>query len=138
MIDTNTQFGQRVARRLVEERVIWLTTVDSQGTPQPRPVWFLWDGNTFLIYSQPETHKLEHIRHHPQVALSLNADSQGNDIVVFTGEARIAEEERPANEVSAYADRYREGFKNIGMTAEEFARSYSVALWVRPTSLRGH
>jgi hypothetical protein len=41
MIDTSTKFGQRVAQRLEEERVIWLTTVDGQGIPQPRPVWLL-------------------------------------------------------------------------------------------------
>jgi PPOX class probable F420-dependent enzyme len=138
MIDTSTQFGQQVARRLEEEQVIWLTTVDNQGTPQPRPVWFLWDGDTFLIYSQPETHKLEHIGRHPQVALNLNADTHGNDVVVFTGEARIAVEEHPADKVSAYANKYQEGFESIGMTAEEFARSYAVALRVRPTHLRGH
>ncbi len=38
MLDMNTEFGQRVARRLAEERIAWLTTVDSSGTPQPRPV----------------------------------------------------------------------------------------------------
>jgi hypothetical protein len=48
MIDTNTEFGQRVARRLAEERIAWLTTIDSNGAPQPRPIWFLWDGATFL------------------------------------------------------------------------------------------
>ena len=54
-IDTTTEFGQRVMRRLQEEVVVWLTTVDASDTPQPRPVWFLWEGETFLIYSQPDT-----------------------------------------------------------------------------------
>jgi hypothetical protein len=48
MIDTTTEFGQRVARRLAEERIAWLSTTDSNGAPQPRPIWFLWDGGTFL------------------------------------------------------------------------------------------
>ena len=44
MFETATEYGQRVARRLHQERIIWLTTIDSQNRPQPRPVWFLWDG----------------------------------------------------------------------------------------------
>jgi predicted pyridoxine 5'-phosphate oxidase superfamily flavin-nucleotide-binding protein len=31
---------------LHEAHVIWLTTVDADGTPHPNPVWILWDGDT--------------------------------------------------------------------------------------------
>jgi hypothetical protein len=36
--DPATPFGERVARRLREEAVIWLTTMGADGTPQPNPV----------------------------------------------------------------------------------------------------
>jgi len=39
-IDTSTEFGAKTARRVVEEKLAWLTTVDSKGMPQPNPVWF--------------------------------------------------------------------------------------------------
>ncbi len=138
MLDTTTRFGQRVARRLAEERIIWLTTVGSGHSPQPRPVWFVWDGETFLIYSRPGTHKLRHITRNPKVALNLDGDGQGGDIVVFAGEAQVAEDTPPANQVPAYVEKYRQGFARIGMSAEEFAQSYSVPLRVRPSGLRGH
>jgi PPOX class probable F420-dependent enzyme len=138
MIDTTTEFGRRVARRLREEQVIWLTTVGKDNTPQPRPVWFLWDSETFLIYSQPNAHKLRHIARHPKVAINLNSDHQGEDVVVFAGEAHIAEDAPPANQVWEYAEKYQAGFVAIGMSAEEFAHSYSVAIRVTPTNLRGH
>lgn len=138
MIDLNTEFGRRAARRLEEERIIWLTTVDAEGMPQPRPVWFWWDGQTFLIYSQPNTHKLHHIARHPQVALHFDGDGQGGNIIVFSGEARLAPEAPPANQVPAYVQKYQLGFTRIRMSAKEFAESYSVALRVMPTSLRGH
>ena len=51
--DTTTDFGRRVERRLRDEYLVWLTTVRADGLPQPSPVWFLWDGETVLIYSQP-------------------------------------------------------------------------------------
>jgi PPOX class probable F420-dependent enzyme len=138
LIDDTTDFGRRVSRRLQEEQVIWLTTIGPDGTPQPRPVWFLWDGETFLIYSQPETHKLAHIGHSPKVALNLNSDDEGGDIIVFTGVAYMDEDQQPANQVADYADKYRAGFQRIGMTAQEFADSFSVPLRIRPASLRGH
>ena len=43
-IDTSSSFGRRVVERLENEHVVWLTTVAADGTPQPSPVWFLWDG----------------------------------------------------------------------------------------------
>jgi PPOX class probable F420-dependent enzyme len=138
MIDTTTEFGRRVARRLQEEQVIWLTTVGKDNTPQPRPVWFLWDGETFLIFSQPNAHKLRHIARHPKVAINLNSDHQGEDVVVFAGEAHIAQDAPPANQVWQYAEKYQAGFAAIDMSAEEFAHSYSVAIRVTPTNLRGH
>jgi PPOX class probable F420-dependent enzyme len=138
MIDLATEFGQRVARRLKEEHIVWLTTVGPDGIPQPRPVWFLWDGETFLIYSQPDTYKLRHIARNPKVALNLDSDGRGGDIVVFTGEVSIDSDAPPANEMVAYADKYQEGIAGIGMSPEKFAKSYSVALRVKPISLRGH
>ena len=60
-IDFSTEFGSRVAHQLISEEVIWLTTVGPENTPQPRPVWFLWDGTSCLIYSQSKTYKLDHI-----------------------------------------------------------------------------
>ena len=50
-LDLSTDFGQRVARRLREERIIWLITIDAQQVAQPVPVWFWWDGETILIYN---------------------------------------------------------------------------------------
>lgn len=41
MIDFTTQLGERLHQRLQEDFVIWLTTVDASGFPQPRPVWFI-------------------------------------------------------------------------------------------------
>lgn len=137
-IDTKTEFGQRVQRRLQEARIAWLTTVDEQGTPQPRPVWFLWDGESFLIFSRPSTHKLRHITQNSQVALHLDGDGLGGDIIVFTGEAAISPETPTADQILAYVEKYASGFARINMSAAQFAQEYSVALRVKPLKLRGH
>ncbi|MGH2532910.1 MAG: TIGR03667 family PPOX class F420-dependent oxidoreductase [Thermomicrobiales bacterium] len=136
MIDTSTEFGARVERRLSDEPIIWLTTVRHDGTPQPSPVWFLWDGETFLIYSQPNTPKLRNIARNPTVALHLNGDRHGNDIVIFAGDARIADDAPPVDTVPAFVTKYREDLAPGG-AAENMARDYTVAIRVTPTGLRG-
>jgi|SRR5947208_5338585 len=138
MLDTTTEFGARVERRLREERIGWLTTVGRDGAPQPSPIWFLWDGGTFLVYSQPKQLKLGNIERNPKVALHLDSDGLGGNIVVVTGEARIVRDVPPANEIPEYLDKYRSDIARIGMTPESFARAYSVAIRITPKKLRGH
>jgi PPOX class probable F420-dependent enzyme len=138
MIDLSTQFGQRVSKRLNKESIIWLITVSQDGFPQPRPVWFLWNGDSFLIFSRPEGAKLRHIQRNPQVALHLDSDSHGGNIVVLLGTAEIVTSCLPSDDIQAYLAKYAKGIASLGMTAEHFSQSYSTALRVTPTSLRGH
>ena len=137
-IDTTTDFGARVARRLEQDRIVWLTTVGPDETPQPSPVWFIWDGESVLIYSQPGTPKLRNIEQRPRVSLNLDGDTYGGDIIVLNGDARVDSQAPPANEVPAYVEKYTEGLARIGMAADAFAQAYSVPIRVRPTALRGH
>ncbi len=124
-------------RRLSKEYFVWLTTVGSDLSPQPRPVWFIWDKDAFLIYSQPKAHKVRHLIRHPKVALHFNADQTGDkDILVFIGTASIDPDAPPAHKVPAYLRKYREGIAGLNMTPEQLSREYSVAIRVRPTSVR--
>ena len=138
MIDTSTDFGTRVARRLLEERIVWLTTVRADGRPEPSPVWFLWDGEAIVIFSQPDTVKVRNIAARPNVALNLNSDYYGGDVVVIAGEARIIPDVRAADAFPALVEKYRENLDNPGsVTTEQFTSEYSVAIQITPTRLRG-
>ncbi len=135
-LDFSTEFGRRAERRLREESVAWLTTVGSDLTPQPRPIWFLWDGETLLIFSREGSFKHQHLAQHPRVALNFDSDGRGGDIVVLTGKAEIV---TPAADATAAFDaKYAGGYKRLGSSAEAFHRAYPVAIRVRPTNLRGH
>ena len=138
LIDTSTEFGMRVSNRLSEERIAWFTTVSQKGTPQPRPVWFLWNGESFLIFSKQEGYKVNHLDANPRVALHLDGDGQGGDIIVFTGEAHVDVKPLAATDLEAYIEKYRQGFKRIGMSPETFAESYQTAIRMTPIKLRGH
>ena len=42
------RYGERGRRRLTGEMTIWLTTAGRDGTPQPDPAGFGWDGGGSL------------------------------------------------------------------------------------------
>jgi PPOX class probable F420-dependent enzyme len=137
MLDFKTRFGRHVNRRLRQEQIIWLTTVDAQNTPQPRPVWFHWDGETVLIFSEQGKAKLRHIAENPRVSLNFNTDEDGGDVAVVIGEARILDEPPPQERVKNYLSKYRRGIKSLDMTVEEFRAAYRVPILVAPLSMRG-
>lgn len=134
MIDFTTKLGSRAAKRLQNEHIIWLTTTSSDGTPQPNPVWFYWDGQKILVYSQPKARKLMNIRRNPKVSLNFQANLEGADIVILTGDASINEK---SNHDSRFIEKYREEIPKIGHTPETLAASYSVPIRILPSRLRG-
>jgi PPOX class probable F420-dependent enzyme len=138
-IDTSTDFGKRAVRRLREEDVIWLTTVRRDGTPQPTPVWFLWDGDeTVLIYSRPSQQKERNIANNPHVSLSFDGDGHGGNLVVFSGTAALATDVPPAQDNATYVQKYDAAITRIGMNRVSFANAYSQAIRVTLTALRGN
>lgn len=136
--DASTPFGERVARRLHDDPIIWLTTVAPDGTPQPNPVWFLWDENEILVYSLADAKRLEHIARNPHVSLNFDGNGHGGDIIVITGQARVSTQDSPADQFPAYVEKYSDFITRSFKTPENFARRYPVALRITPTRVRGH
>jgi PPOX class probable F420-dependent enzyme len=136
MTDAMVSFGADSARRLKEEQVIWLTTVRADGMPQPTPVWFLWDGETFLIYSQPGAYKLRNIARNPNVALNLNSDAEGGNVLIILGQAHVDPRAPKAHLNPAYIEKYREDITDINMTPESMSSEYSTPIRVDPTHVR--
>ncbi len=136
MAESKVNFGADAVHRLKEEQVIWLTTVRGDGMPQPTPVWFLLDGETILIYSQPGAYKLRNIAHNPNVALSLNCDAEGGNVLIIFGQAHIDPGTPKAHLNLAYLEKYREGITDINMTPESMSAEYSIAIRVNPIHVR--
>ncbi|MGW4125337.1 TIGR03667 family PPOX class F420-dependent oxidoreductase [Nocardia sp. NPDC004711] len=137
LIDSNTDFGVKVTEHLVQDTIIWLTTVSPSGTPQPNPVWFQWDDGAFLLFTQPGTPKLRNIAANSRVSLNLNSTATGGDVIVFTGTARVDADGASAAELDAFVEKYTEGLVDIGMTREQFFADYSVPVRIVPNRLRG-
>jgi PPOX class probable F420-dependent enzyme len=138
MLELPSKLRGQVKRRLSKEYFAWLTTVGTDLAPQPRPIWFIWDHDTFLIYSQPKAHKVRHLMQHPRVAVHFNADATADqDVLVFIGNARIDPDAPPPHKVRAYMNKYRDGIAGLKMTPEEMSAEYSTAIRVAVTSVRG-
>jgi PPOX class probable F420-dependent enzyme len=136
MIDLNHELNPHEQDRLVREPVIWLTTVRKDGLPMPTPVWFLWTGRDFLVYSIPGQQKLKNIEGNRHVSLHLNCDEWGGEVIIILGEAEVSPGNPPAIKNDAYLEKYRNGIKDIQMTNESFSDQYHIAIRIEPTKVR--
>ena len=135
--DPTNPLAQRTLERLQNEQIIWLTTTSSNGTPQPRPVWFWWDGATVLILSQPQGYKVKHIVRSERASLHFNATADGDDIQVITGRAILDSNPVPTDQERAYLAKYGEGIAFIGMTPESYVARFHCVIRVIPEKVRG-
>jgi len=126
------QFNQ-----IIEQSIfIWFTTVRADGMPQPTPVWFVRDGDTFVIYTPADTHKIKNLQATSKVALGL-ANEDAGDYFVVQGEAQVDRSLPPANKNAAYFKKYKDSIAEIGMTPESFIERFSEPIRVTPTHVRG-
>ncbi|WP_433174544.1 TIGR03667 family PPOX class F420-dependent oxidoreductase [Actinoallomurus sp. CA-150999] len=135
--DKATAYGERVRRRLTDEMTIWLTTVGPDGTPQPNPVGFLWDGgDSLLTYSQTDARRLTNIRRQPLVSLNLDSNG-GDDIVVLIGTAEILDDHPAVSDNPAWLEKYGEAIDARFGDAVKFAERFSVPVRIHLTRVRG-
>jgi PPOX class probable F420-dependent enzyme len=136
VIDPATEKGARADARLRAEGVAWLITVSESGMPIPTPVWFWWDGETILVYSQRDKPKLRHIAANPRVALAMRTDELGDEITVISGEAVVDTTAPPADQLPGYVEKYGTLIERLGADPVSFAGEYSVPVRITPTKLR--
>ena len=117
--------------------MIWFTTVGADGTPQPNPVWFLWEDTSGLVYSRPDANRLTHIRSRPKVCLHFDGDGRGGDIVVLAGRAQVLEGHPLPHELPGYLDKYRESMIRVSGSPEAFSEAYPVPVRVDILRVRG-
>ena len=135
LLDTSTKAGKHIKKRLEKELIIWLATSGREGRPHAVPVWFGWDGKSFLIYSLPGQ-KVNDIEANPKVALHFNTTPDGADVVRIDGDATRLKRYPPAHKVPDYIRKYARPIKGYDWTPESFAKQYHIALRVQPTRFR--
>jgi PPOX class probable F420-dependent enzyme len=133
-----TPFGDRVRDRLETAVIAWFTSVGGDGTPQPNPVWFLWDEpDELIVYNRPAANRLAHIRQRPRVSLNLDGNGKGGDIVVLTGRATLAPELPAPHENPRYLAKYADHMRRVSGSPEDFSAAYPVGLRIKVDRVRG-
>jgi PPOX class probable F420-dependent enzyme len=133
------ELTQEVSDRLSSDSYGWLTTVAKSGQPVPRLVWFYFDGNDVVVYSEPSAAKVRHIKAHPRVSLNLDSDGNGAGIIVVGGNATVDAEGADPLRDERYRAKYGELAATFGFS-DEFLAAYSTRLkisidkvWMTPT-----
>ena len=120
----------RARRRLDSELIAWMTTVHPDGRPQTSPVWFLVERDEVLVYSA-DTVRVRNIGANPAVAMNLDGNGRGGDIVTWEGSARVVPGEPPASANEAYVTKYQAAMERNGWSPERFSELYPIAIRVR-------
>ena len=136
MQTASEMFSDKVSRRLDDEVVIWMTTVNANGQPQTSVVWFWWDGSEFLIYSLDPSSRVRNLAENSHVALNFDGNSRGGDVVTIEGVATIDPEAPTAAEMDDYVAKYGRRMDRGWGGPEGFARKYPTAIRVKPVRVR--
>ena len=135
MLDASHPNYNHIQERLRSNVVIWLNTVRPDGRPHSVIVWYLWDGEKFLIFSRPRNQKLRNIRQNPNVVLALDNTDEGGDPIIFEGTAELSDPAKLDTTMPAFAEKYAVHLRAMGTTAEAMAADYSQPILVTPTKL---
>jgi PPOX class probable F420-dependent enzyme len=123
----------RIDAMLRSESVVWVSTVSPDGSPHLVPIWFSWDGETVLIASKPGAKKVTNLRANPSVMLALGEPDDDFDVGMIQGVAELPAEPASALLPAAHLAKYRAQMATIGLTRDEFLRTYSQVIRIRPT-----
>lgn len=127
------ELNAHVEQRLRNDPIVWLTTVRPDGRPHIVPVWFFWDGETFLIFSQPNKQKLRNLRQNPNVMLALDGTNEGDDVVIVEGTAELLNDASLSMNLPAFAQKYDAMIKSMGTDPQSLAADYSQPIRITPT-----
>jgi PPOX class probable F420-dependent enzyme len=132
-LDMNDPRQARTAERLRAEEILWLASVRPDGRPHLVPVWFLWEGESILLFSKPENQKIRNLRQNPAVSVSLDGTNQGDEVTLLEGTAAMIDDSEVTTALPAYASKYAASLAEMGWTAETMAKEYSQAIRITIT-----
>ena len=132
-LDMSDPRQAHTAERLRVDEILWLASVRPDGRPHLVPVWFLWEGETILLFSKPENQKIRNLRQNPAVSVSLDNSDHGDDATVLEGIAAVIEDPEVTTALPDYASKYAASLTDMGTTAESMAREYSQAIRITIT-----
>ena len=129
-LDSSDLQQAHTAGRLTTDEMLWLATVRPDGRPHIVPVWFLWQGETILVFSKPNNQKIRNLRQNAAVTVSLDNTDRGDDVIILEGTAELIDDPDVTTTLPAFASKYASLLADLRWTAETMSREYSQAIRV--------
>jgi len=138
-MDTATlpQPSARVERFLRTEEVLWLSTFGTDGFPGLVPIWFSWDGEAILLVSKPHAEKVGDMRAVPRVMIALGNAEEDFDVGLIEARAELPDTPVDAFLPESHWVKYAADLASIGLTREDYVRTYSQAIRLVPVRYLG-
>ena len=125
--------SSEVEMMLRREPIAWLSTARPDGRPHLVPIWFWWDGRGLLMFSKPEAQKIRNLRSNPDVMLALGDPGDDFDVQLIEGRAYALESTTADVMPPDHARKYERQMREIGLSADEYVRTYSQPVRIVPT-----
>ena len=139
MLQGRTQVSQ-IRARMEKDRTIWMATTRPDGRPHAIPVCFLYENDSILIFSLPDSVKVRNIRENPQVSLALESFGFGDYFsVVVEGTAELVDEPSNWLQYPPYDAKHMKLSQRIfgsDHVPEEYAAQFSQAIRITPVKIR--
>ena len=125
-------------RALVDDPVVWLSSVQPDGRPHVVPVWFHWDGERIVAFSKPNARKVDNLRDQPSVMLAVG--TPGPDFEVELIEATAELPASPAADwmPEGFGSKYRDLLRRAGLSLQRFSEVYSQPIVLHPVRFLGY
>ena len=133
-LDLTNKRDAHIDQRLRSDIIVWLSTVRPDSRPHTAAVWFLWDSEHILIFSQPNQ-KVRNLHQNPSVVLALDNTHGGDDVITIEGTAELLDNPALTTALPAYVAKYGDHIADLGWTPESMSQSYSQAIRITPTKL---
>lgn len=126
-----------IVASLHAEDVVWLSSTRPDGGPHLVPIWFLWDGESILVFSKPNAQKVRNLRADPRVMVAVGEPEAAFDVELIEAVAEVLPQPTKAILPSSFASKYRDHATRTGLSFDHFAATYSQPIRIRPTRWLG-
>lgn len=128
---------ESIALSLKRETVAWLSSVRPDGAPHVVPIWFVWDGESILVFSKPNAQKVRNLRADPRAMLAVGRPGVDFDVELVEVTAEIVPDSSPGLLPDGFVGKYASLARRAGIAMDRFAATYSQPIRLHPTRWLG-
>ena len=125
-------------RALVDDPVVWLSSVQRDGRPHVVPVWFHWDGERIVAFSKPNARQVDNLRDQPSVMLAVGTPGPDFEVELIEATAELPATSAADLMTDGFGSKYRELLRRAGLSLQRFTEVYSQPIVLHPVRFLGY